>query len=141
MIRGAARPDPDQAHAGHAVVAPPRLRSIATDWFGNDATSRQLLETRAATAPSCYDGKSVPDAQYGFHVDNPYLQHGCAQDYLATQNRFGRGSPSCAVSIPEDKHGRAGRWQDGSDALFHRSVIMGAVCFLARSHPAVVAGG
>ena len=23
---------------------------------------------------SCYDGKTVPDAQYGFHVDNPYLR-------------------------------------------------------------------
>ncbi|CAJ1355613.1 unnamed protein product [Effrenium voratum] len=22
---------------------------------------------------SCYDGKLVPDAQYGFHVDNPYM--------------------------------------------------------------------
>ena len=24
----------------------------------------------------CYDGKKVPNAQYGFHVDNPYMQLG-----------------------------------------------------------------
>jgi hypothetical protein len=35
----------------------------------------------------CYDGQKVPDAQYGFHVDNPYMQLGersCEHHVLQT---------------------------------------------------------
>lgn len=45
-------------------------------WGVHKLLEEQLGLTLTKRTPgmlSCYDGKTVPDAQYGFHVDNPYL--------------------------------------------------------------------
>ena len=38
------------------------------------------LTKRTPGMLSCYDGKTVPDAQYGFHVDNPYMTNMAVPD-------------------------------------------------------------
>ncbi|CAE7460113.1 MTR1 [Symbiodinium sp. CCMP2456] len=66
------------------------LSSAVMDALGKKAQALKVLDTqlgdfgwgeqlgltltkRTPGMLSCYDGKTVPDAQYGFHVDNPYL--------------------------------------------------------------------
>lgn len=50
------------------------IKQILEDQLGLSLTKR------TPGMLSCYDGKKVPDAQYGFHVDNPYMTNMAVPD-------------------------------------------------------------
>ena len=87
LLTGAAGLDPNQAHAGHALVP------SSTHMFA-------IACAKLASITRCYDGKTVPDAQYGFHVDNPYLRCGCIWKYQpAKQWRWEWVCCSCSSDL------------------------------------------
>ncbi|CAE7941896.1 AMY1A [Symbiodinium necroappetens] len=104
------------------------LSSAVMDALGKKAQALKVLDTqlgdfgwgeqlgltltkRTPGMLSCYDGKTVPDAQYGFHVDNPYLTNmGVPDDGRLTLVYYIADGPwdveQAAADLPEKFRGR-----------------------------------